>query len=75
MWIFCSGAVGKGKLFWFFSIGFVWRQKPNVLDRALAFYTDAQLLYNVLSCPFIPLKNTLNKDINTFLFLLISWNL
>ncbi len=42
MWIFCSGAVGKGKLFWFFSVGFVCRQKPNVLDRALAFYTDAQ---------------------------------
>jgi len=25
-----------------FSVGFVCRQKPNVLDRALAFYTDAQ---------------------------------
>jgi len=42
MWIFCSGALGKGKLFWFFSVGFVCWQKPNVLDRALAFYTDAQ---------------------------------
>jgi len=50
MWIFCSGAVGKGKLFWFFSVGFVCRQKPNVLDRALAFYTDAQRSANMRSC-------------------------
>jgi len=31
-------AVGKGKLFWFFSVGFVRRQKPNVFDRAVAFF-------------------------------------
>jgi len=31
------GAVGKGKLFWFFGVGFVCRQKPNVLDRAVGF--------------------------------------
>jgi len=31
-------AVGKGKLFWFFSVGFVRWQKPNVLDRAVAFF-------------------------------------
>jgi len=30
--------VGKGKLFWFFSFGFVCRQKPNVLDRAVDFF-------------------------------------
>jgi hypothetical protein len=35
-------AVGKGKLFWFFSVGNVCRKKPNVLDRAVGFYTDAQ---------------------------------
>jgi len=42
--------VGKGKLFWFFSVGFVCRQKTNpparrsgVLDRALAFFNDAKL--------------------------------
>jgi len=29
--------VGKGKLFWFFSVGFACRQKPNVLDRAVDF--------------------------------------
>jgi hypothetical protein len=33
------GAVGKGKLFWFFSVGFVYWQKPNVLDRAVGFST------------------------------------
>jgi len=29
--------VGKGKLFWFFSVGFERWQKPNVLDRVVAF--------------------------------------
>jgi hypothetical protein len=29
--------VGKGKLFWFFSIGIERWQKPNVLDRVVAF--------------------------------------
>jgi len=33
------GAVGKGKLFWFFKVGFECRQKPNVLDRAEGFST------------------------------------
>jgi hypothetical protein len=36
--------VGKVKLFWFFSFGFMCWQKPNVLDLALAF----QLVYNFL---------------------------
>jgi hypothetical protein len=31
-------AVGKGKLFWFFSVGFMRWQKPNVLDRAVVFF-------------------------------------
>jgi hypothetical protein len=35
--------VGKGKLFWFFSVGFERWIKPNVLDRVVAF----QLAYNV----------------------------
>jgi hypothetical protein len=30
--------VGKGKLFWFFSVGFMRWQKPNVLDRAVVFF-------------------------------------
>ncbi|MGY0408186.1 MAG: hypothetical protein ACWIPJ_07520 [Polaribacter sp.] len=29
--------VEKGKLFWFFSVGFVCWQKPNVLDHAVDF--------------------------------------
>jgi len=29
--------VGKGKLFWFFSVGFVYWEKRNVLDRAVDF--------------------------------------
>jgi hypothetical protein len=33
------GVVGKGKLFWFFSVGFMCRQKPNVLERAEGFST------------------------------------
>jgi hypothetical protein len=32
----CRG-LGKGKLFWFFSVGALALEKPNVLDRALAF--------------------------------------
>jgi hypothetical protein len=39
--------VGKGKLFWFFSVGFVCRQKPNVLDRAEGFFT---MRYNNGGC-------------------------
>jgi len=31
--------LGKGKLFWFFSVGFELWQKTNVLDRALAFFS------------------------------------
>jgi len=34
--------VGKGKLFWFFSVGFACRQKPNVLDLAVGFQHVAQ---------------------------------
>jgi len=34
--------VGKVKLFWFFSLGIERWQKPNVLDRVVAF----QLAYN-----------------------------
>jgi len=32
--------VGKGKLFWFFSVGFERWQKPNVLDRVVAFFVQ-----------------------------------
>jgi hypothetical protein len=38
----CQSAAGKGKLFWFFSVGFACRQKPNVLDRAVGFQHVAQ---------------------------------
>jgi len=39
-----------------FSVGFVCRQKPNVLDRALAFYTDAQRFGAWRSWRFLPLN-------------------
>jgi hypothetical protein len=35
--------VGKGKLFWFFSVGFACRQKPNVLDRVVDFFFSLQV--------------------------------
>jgi len=46
-------AVGKGKLFWFFSVGFVRWQKPNVLNRAVvAFFQLAGngFVYDFVAC-------------------------
>tara|TARA_R110000868_G_scaffold357736_3_gene619246 strand:+ start:610 stop:777 length:168 start_codon:yes stop_codon:yes gene_type:complete len=41
---------GRASSFGFSSVGFVCRQKPNVLDRALAFYTDAQQVNKAQQC-------------------------
>jgi len=51
---FIRVAVGKGKLFWFFSVGYERWKKPNVLDRVVAFWYETQRFAAKRSWRFSP---------------------